>query len=103
MLGGFVPIDIQHSIRGIGPGNFRTEELDDLPPREKTLGRFRIGELKGPLSAKFNAHVQDGERQHDDNFHISEISTTRKVCGVVDCFSAQSYNRFAKAFTSSES
>jgi hypothetical protein len=37
------------------------------------------------------------------NFHISEISTTKKVFGVVDCFSAQRYNRFAKAFTSSES
>jgi hypothetical protein len=37
------------------------------------------------------------------NFHISEISTSKNVCRVVDSFPARSYNRFAKAFESSES
>jgi hypothetical protein len=37
------------------------------------------------------------------NFHISEISTSKNVCRVVDSFPARSYNRFAKAFESSDS
>jgi hypothetical protein len=37
------------------------------------------------------------------DFHISEISTTENLSGVLDCLSAWSYNRFANAFQSSES
>jgi hypothetical protein len=32
------------------------------------------------------------------NFHISEISTSQNSPGVIDSFSVESYNRFAKAF-----
>jgi len=74
---------------------------------EQTLGLFSVGELKKPqqkaLSVKFDGHVKLRAGRRYSNFHISEISTTRKVFGVVDCFSVRSYNRFAKAFTSSES
>jgi hypothetical protein len=38
-----------------------------------------------------------------DDFHISEISTSKNCCGVLDVLSAQSYNRCAKAFQSFES
>jgi hypothetical protein len=37
------------------------------------------------------------------DFHISEISTTKNVFCVVDGFYERSYNRFVKAFDSTES
>jgi hypothetical protein len=75
--------------------------------RKQTLSLFSVGELKRPqqkaLGVKVNGHVNVVLAGIINNFHISEISTTKKVFGVVDCFSVRSYNRFAKAFTSSES
>jgi len=38
-----------------------------------------------------------------EDFHISEISTSKNRCGVVDLKCGQSYKRFANAFQSSES
>jgi hypothetical protein len=38
-----------------------------------------------------------------EDFHISEISTSKNISGVIDSFSVQSYNGFAEAFQPSES
>jgi hypothetical protein len=38
-----------------------------------------------------------------EDFHISEISTSKNVSGLIDSFSVQRYNGFAEAFQPSES